>query len=209
MANMKIEDVVQLLHGSVICYKGVHSLVTRCRSMDQIEIINIRDKSIRTVKFALEDFLPVKGRLGFANVFGGVVYLKRRPIRRWNVGLTTQNLEVCYVGGAESPRGVDDMAIHIKTLSVSELADCIDGIYPTFRRALLTARRDEGTVAFDRQFAIGHDGSVYYRTSLVGSANKDAKDVEDITFDPGYEHLILLLKGNYEKDCGSFAPSRN
>lgn len=206
MADITTEDITQLFSGCTVMYKGIPVYVKEVESKNKIHIVYLQDNKKDCVPFSLADFKPVNARLGFVNVGKCVAYMSRRPIRRFHVGLHGNNVMFHQVPSVYGGFGVLLDKVH--RLNVVEIYNCIVGKYPTFKQCCARVKKEPAIMAFDKQFAIDTDGVVFYRNKAVGYFNlKEHKEIEDIQFNKGCEHLILLLKGNYEKGCGDFSPA--
>ena len=201
------EDITQLFSGCTIMYKKEPVYVREVESRNKIHIQYLKDSKKITVPFSFDDFKPVSSRLGFINISNGVIYLTRRPIRRFQVGLCNTNVSMHW---PLSNIGVHNHVLvdKLHRLNTVEVFNCIEGKYPTFKQCCARVKKAPAIMAFDKQFAIDSNGDVFYRSKRVGKFNLEQhKEIEDIVFNKGAEHLILLLKGNHEKGCGDFKPA--
>lgn len=198
MAKASREDLIQMFVDSVCIHKNkpyyIHSInpkhVALCTSlMDQTRVSLPIDE---------ESFTAPTQRLGYVNIHGGFIYTSRKPIRRYKVGISSENFQY-KAGDVGFAHGMAHAKDVLKTLSSKELGNCILGKYPKFREAIESIVVGDGGVAFDRQFAVDAAFQILYKNSVVGSVKKNAKTVKDITFFGGCEHLSTLLDGNYEK----------
>lgn len=145
---------------------------------------------------------PIPGRIGMVNTRKGVAFVQRRPVRRFNMGLSTDNTRITTVIGED-----DGPRAEIRQLNVKNLFPAIMGNYPTFEECVATLLKNtdiEGR-AFDRQFAVRKDGFIFYRNSWVGRVDSDKflageATIEDIYFEAQHKHLSVLLGKKYETD---------
>jgi hypothetical protein len=140
-------------------------------------------------------------RLGYVNVSNSIVYVSRKPIRRYKAGLSKENMDLKYCDHAAYPKNTMYITAYLQGMTAIELADCIMGKYPTFEECIQKVTK-EGVraIAFDRQFAMNDNGVILYKNSVVGQIIfRSAKTINDIVFDAEHTHLVTLLGNNYEK----------
>lgn len=203
MADLSLQDISQFYNKSVCLYEGAPVYVSAVGER-LVSIISLRDGGARSVKFNFEKFKGIHGRLGMVNCYDGAVFTCRIPIRRFSMGLTRENFKVYTLDSDYYPGGREETVNRVYQRNITELGDCISGVYPTFQEAVERSKEMNGSCAFDRQFAITAGRSVYYRKHCVGSLKKGAADLDRIEFSPRWAYLKLLLKGEYEKGCGDF-----
>lgn len=146
---------------------------------------------------------PIR-RIGMVNVSKSVMYVTRRPVRRYKAGLNSHNTNFEYIPGIEYPRGDAGTRGILRTFRAVEMADAMFGKYPSLVEAIRQIQEDDfAAVAFDHQFALSNDGDVYYKTAKVGTYPKDAKTVYDLVFKDQYRYLISLLDNNHEKSISA------
>lgn len=199
MDDLSVRDIQQLFHGCLISYKGTPSFVHRVMENRNIVVEQLGADKVETVKFALDDFKSLNARLGFVNTAVGCAYVKRRPVRRYQVGISTENMAVDYMG-TEYDAAIKN---EIATLKSGAITHTINGDYPELAEAYETSVSLHSSFAFDRQFCVRYDGAVFYRgRKLVGFLEIDPDqplDISCIRFDDEYTHLITLLDGSYGK----------
>lgn len=118
---------------------------------------NLMEKIVR-INLELINCKPVP--LGYVNTAGKATYLMRIPMRKdWKQGLRAANC-------ASSAEPIFEMCN-------KALANCIKGVYPTFKSTLTEITkspkigRSYKIIAFHRHWALSGDGSVLYRNNLV------------------------------------------
>ncbi len=153
-------------------------------------------KDLKTNKQRYEDFDPDKlksplNRLGMVNRNGVAYYLVRSTARIWQMGINQNNVHPKALKGINYGRAGLNMG-SLSDVAISEVADTLAGIYPTFEEAIQSVKTFGGIVAFDRQFAICEDRLIYYKEQKVGRAGRSTK-VEDISFDDGFKHLACVI----------------
>lgn len=199
MDDLSVRDITQLYLNCLVMYKNSPVFVHRVMDNREVVIAKLEDGSVHTVKFKLDDFKSLNSRLGFVNTGVGCAYLKRRPVRRYQVGISNENMSVDVMYTEY------DAAIKIEVggLKTSAIMHTIQGDFPSLQDAWEAALSLNSCFAFDRQFAVRYDGRIYYRGRLhVGYLSIHAEEeltVKSIRFAPEYEHLITLLDGSYGK----------
>ena len=118
------------------------------------------------------DMSPVP--LGMTATVGQAEYMSRMPVRKWKLGLSSQNLKIAKVDSeAECCYSRTDI-IHSQVM-----LDTVIGNYITFEDAINRAKAFNGdkhtSVAFSRRFAIGNKYKLFYKSFgvPVGIASKE------------------------------------
>lgn len=202
---LNLADARQLYANSLLMYKGKPSFVLNINADFNARIRDLASGREHTVAFNTNDFKAVGNRLGFVNINCSAVFIFRKPVRLYSVGITQNNLGTsysrdCFMGGnANTVVGL------ISTLQVNSLVDTIEGIYPEFGEAYQLAKDFEGSYAFDRQFSVDCRSNIFYKNNWVGVAT--GKTIDKIVFNNGYEYLNLILGNIDEKDPRQFRPN--
>lgn len=196
-ARTTYADIGTFFLGTLFMYKGRPSY---CLEQDgwNLVIMDMATRKRSAVPFNLADCTSVISRIGMVNVARGVAFIARRPVRRWAMGLSATNCTIKNVIGAgDAPR------VAVRTMQVKEIADAIEGKYPSLQQCKKAFEKTEllEGMAFDRQFAVDRTGNVFYRTSRAGKVDlsQDRVENEDIVF-KDQPYLQLLLGGKYETD---------
>lgn len=200
MDEISYEDIHQQYYNNIVLYKGKPVYVVLVDADKNVTILDLLTQKKDIVPFSFETFKPPAIRLGMINCAQTVVYTSRQPFRKMQVGINSGNM---IVSKAMPEQDEDFQYIaqkNVRRLTDKAIAACLMGDYPSFDKALKTAREVAGGgVAFDRQFAVTHKGSIIYKQQIVGSIKKSGKTVEDIVFNEGYEYLAILIGDNCEK----------
>ena len=94
------------------------------------------------------------------------------------------------------------------TLTDKSIADAMLNIYPTIAEAIKRVLSTDSLCAFDKQFAVCWDGSIFYKNKKAGKlSTMKAPTIKDIAWESRYRYLTLLLEGNYEKSIRDFGPT--
>ena len=199
------QDLQQLFLGTVVLYKDKPVLVKQISADKTIKVYTLATQKVEILekKDLKEISAPIR-RLGFLNLPDGAVYMKRLPVRKWQVGISQNNVSVgvlpsgCYTANnavlrAEAHR-FDSVAHH----------NMIHGIYPSLKEAIDYLKKTTVVIAFDKQFAIDSEGSIYFRTEEVGKLPAKRVGIDSIQWRDGKSHLRILLGGAYEKTLSDY-----
>lgn len=193
-------DIIQQYHGNIVLYKGSVVYVSSVSEEKPHKAIVYRliDGKRLTAQFNTDDFTPPNLRIGNVNAAGGVVYVSRKPVRRMNVGLNKNNIQISQlpIYYPEGWRAASD-AIH--SMKSADLARTMLGQYPGFDECLDYVKSFKGAMAFDRQFCIDNLRQIYYKDKYVGDLPKNCTKLERIVFHKAHEGLELLIGDNCAK----------
>lgn len=198
-------DLVTYFKNTVCMIDGVPSYVVRISDDNKFYYKNLITNEAGYIDFDPKRVRSPDARLGMVNMAGVAYYLQRRPVRRYQMGLTKENTVVGAIEGVDYRNaGLGNEAL--ARIDCSEVADALVGNYPSFAEALERVKTFGGVVAFDRQFAIDEARYIYYRKNRVGRVPRMVTSPEHITFDEGYEYLSCVVNGiSYEKIARSIA----
>lgn len=203
MADLSYDDVVNIFQGCLLVRKG--SLVKFEEAFvyeDRIKVrlFNLNTRKMISVLFRLEDYKAPESRIGYVNEAGNAVFIRRQPRRLYKAGLHNTNVDTIVPPRPDSGEMVRHSAMSVMKFTSKSILDAYHNKYPTLADALVEAKANESAIAFDKQFAVSHFGSVFYKSERVGIVEGGA-----IKFNDGKEYLSTLLDGNYEKDSRNFA----
>lgn len=199
--KISVDDLRTMYQQSYVIYKNKPVFIKEVENTFTFHVFDLVSQRNVALKIAeYEDLKAPTRHLGCVNVEGDVIYLSRRPVRRYRVGVSRESLvykslEGCMIGNNDAVR-------RVVTFTAPELVDTAFARYPTIKEAF--DRVNSGvarSVAFDRQFSLDNRGCVFYKTMEVGKVKRDVETVYDIKFNKGFEHLIILLDMNYEKSA--------
>lgn len=191
MDEISIQDLERMYYHTTAMYKGVPIYIEEIPSRHDMVGVNLSSGKRLDFKFKHGDLLPPDGHVGFVNYRGHAVYVKRCPRRIYHVGLATGNITAVVVPAAIGVRVSESTILRTKSI-----ADSMIGIYPTLEEAL--EQLEQGAVravAFNKQFAIAKDKSIYYKTSHVGVYKNNR-----IVFQQGKEFLNNLFRSEDVKN---------
>lgn len=192
MAELALNDIIQLYHDSICMYKGHPVRVVVIDPDANVTLIYLRQDKKAKVKFERELFGPPLGRIGFVNEGIHAFYVTRQPIRRYQIGLNRGNIGIKGIPGRD-PRAYKRDYDVCARMSTKAWGKALDNDYPTLVAALRIATEHQGSVAFDKQFAVDADRCIYYKDKVVGSIPPRMSTVKRIVFNAGYEYLDTLL----------------
>lgn len=205
MVELSVADIEQLYYKSLILYKGKPAKVLSINRDKTVMLTILASQRKVVVPFIQDDFKPVLGRIGFVNHGGFAFYVQRMPVRRYNIGLTQQNTVVRGISRhhPEAFRAYDAVA----ALNTKSICQALDNDYPTLQSAIKAAKEREGSVAFDKQFAVDHMRNIYFKATKVGAIPLRYSARNRIRFEPEYEFLEILVEPHYEKTVRTFEPA--
>lgn len=208
MAELALNDAIQLYHDTICMYKGQPVRVVSIDVDFNVLLIYLRQDKRTKVKFEHELFGPPLGRIGFVNEGVHAFYITRQPIRRYQVGISRGNIQARGVPGnsLQAFRRDQDAC---RRMSSKAWGKALDNDYPTLVAAMRIASEHNGSVAFNKQFAVDFNRFIYYRDKRVGYIPPRMSTVKRITFDKGYEYLDTLLTQSNDKTTRTIAEQTN
>lgn len=209
MPKIKIStaDLQSMFQGTLVIHKNKPILIKDIETSVKFRTFDlVTQRNTAIVIDEYEDLKAPNRHLGFVNVGGHVIYMSRKTVRRYKVGLSADNAVYDAPEAFEAFLGHPSTA-RLYSLDAPELADTVFGRYPHISEAFEMVRNKVATVvAFDRQFAVDNRGRIHYKKYCVGACRVTPKSVYDIEFKDGYKHLITLLDTNYEKSTPTTRP---
>jgi len=192
MAKVSVQDLRTFYQGCVVMIDGQPSLVTRINEDRKVQYKNLTTQLMGVILYDENRIKSPNARLGMVNINGVAVYLMRRTIRRYMMGLSQENTI------AQSLKHVDYRNVGLNpdmlgNVATAEVAATLLGKFPSFKEALAQVKTFGGVVAFDRQFAINEQRIIYYKNNPVGVLPVGDVDPECILFDDEYKYLSCLL----------------
>ena len=172
-----VDFAIGRLVQTIIAVDGIPSKVLNIDYDRNMKYTNLGEQEMKRISLdsPLIDLTPLK--VGYVNFKRGASYLVRKAARRWKQGLDTQGI---IVTGADYRVG--------DYTDSKPFLDCLKGEYPPLAEALFTAKLEEKTIAFDRRWAVGWTGTLYYRGKAVGNTH-DGLHLNDV-----YKYLKELLE---------------
>lgn len=201
---VSLADLQQYFMNSVILFKEKPTKVLAISDAKVFKLLDLESQKITQSADPFGHITPPNRRVGMVNYRGNVLYMRRIPMRRYQMGLNTANTNVTIVGDCMNDQA-GDARDTVRSLACRELADAMFNKYPTLKDALAHNKEFGGGMAFDKQFAVDARKRIYYRDKKVGSLPSSATTAAKIAWDAGYEYLSILLDGNHEKDLRTVA----
>ena len=197
MDNLSVADISQQYRNTLLEYNGRPVKATEVLSKDRVLIWDLSSQSYQEIPFSRATLLPLSSRLGMINIRDTAMYISRIPARRMYVGLAVETLNLSVIHRTASDRrNIED----ISSLTCPEIVKMLDGVYPSLQEALGFIRRYESkALAFDKQFAVDREGTVFYKNIAAGAVSRDATSASQIVFKNRYHYLSVLLENNHEK----------
>lgn len=193
MAELSFDDIVQQYSDCVILYKGKPHKVKEIDHPNKVKIFDLITQRSKWVDFSFKTFAPPVLRLGYVNLDEVAVFVYRIPVRNFYTGINNINCKVIANKGSFTKNNVNTVVEKVSRMDSPEFADMLLGHYPPLKEAIKRAQEFIGSVAFDKQFAVDHEGSVFYKGVRVGDVKGD-----EVVFSSGNEHLSLVLGNEYE-----------
>ena len=205
--NVSAADLHTFFNGTVVLYNNRPTKVQRVTDAKVFRLLDLESQKISTVPMAHRAITSPTRRLGMVNIDCCAVFIKRIPYRKWQIGINHNNTSIQRLPleyRDESEAAIDKL----RNMEHPSLADCMYDKYPDFSEAFNSAVEFNGTFAFDKQFAVCWDGSVFYKNKKAGKLSTiKAPTIKDIAWEFRYRYLTLLLEGNYEKSIRDFGPT--
>lgn len=201
--QLSYNDAVQLYQGALLLRKGkltkVREVLTGDRGELRVRIFDLKSQRASVVDFAQHEFKTPTKRIGYINMNRNACYVIRLPLRVYVVGLHSCNMDVRIPEEAHYNEDMYGWKDTIRQLENPAIISAYNNEYPSLMEAIDTAKANGSSCAFDKQFAVSSEGSVYYKHKKVGVI-LDMKP----KFNPEYQYLQTLLDGSHEKTSGTF-----
>ncbi len=188
MDDISVRDLKMMYKDSVILWKGAPALVKNVSEDYRFTLWDLGEQRLRYVKWIAENFAAPAIRIGYINLGTNCIYAHRIPIRRYKVGLASENT-VRIPQDHRLNAYEDEIASNtIAYLNSVNLFNALVNNYPNLEDAYAEAKEVNGVVAFDKQFAVSHNDSVYYKGKFVGRYIDGM-----VRFDGEHSHLTRAL----------------
>lgn len=204
--NISVADLNTLFYNTVVLYNNRPTKVLRISENKVFRLLDLEAQKISVVPMAHRAITSPTRRLGMVNIDCTVMFIKRIPYRKYQIGINAGNVAIKYLA-LEVPHPARDVETKLHSMEHASIADCMFGRYPDLETAYNSAVEFAGVFAFDRQFAVDYAGNIYYKLKCVGRIPGNKPVVKEIIWDPRFKYLILLLEGNYEKSIRDFGPT--
>lgn len=176
-------DQMTLWKNSTIEYEGRYYWVLNVMGSYHFHLWDLEEDRELLLNTEGVPLNSIRQRLGYVNHKGRTYYLERQAYRQFSAGLTRNNV---------SARGKD---LPPELLRSKGLSDTLKGIYPSEAEVYAVGKAG-GSIAFDRQFAVGKRGCIYYKENFVGTYDfkrYDRFNTALIQWHPGHEWLASLI----------------
>lgn len=203
MVEISAADVDQLYRRSIIMYKGRPARVLNVDQNKDMHVLSLITGKKGVVPFKQGDFKPSLGRIGFINNNGHAFYAVRHPSRRYSIGLTSSNVTVHALEHRNDKwRVAQDQVL---SMNVRGWGQALLNDYPKFRDAITIAKDNNGSCAFDKQFAVDANRNIYFKQKRVGVIPSRMSTTGRILFDAPFQFLEILVGNHYDKTVRTFA----
>lgn len=195
--DLNLHDIIQIYKDTLCLYNGVPVKVMEVNPDKRIRIFNLISQKVHWVLFDYNKFSAPRGRLGYVNIMGNALYVKRQPMRRFSNGLTRNNMIILANEGVGGENLQYAMEILKERTSPAFIAPMF-GEYPS-RAEALNFLKEEGvcSVAFDRQFSVSKSGReifLHYKSKIVAEMVDD-----NFVFSNKFSYLENLMESGYGK----------
>lgn len=206
MVKLSLEDVTTIYGSSLFIRKGRLVKVREVKMGDagvEVKFFDLRSRRCTTVPFVQEEFKTPMKRLGFINYNKCALYVVRAPLRMYKGGIAFNNVEIRYPSFPGISGGALREALQgMQELDSPALLAAYDNDYPSIQKAGELAKEWGGCCAFDKQFAVGATGILFYKDNAVGVVVNDKP-----VFTSDKEYLKTLLDNNHDKAIRTVGPS--
>lgn len=188
MRDIATRDLRTMYRNSLVLWKGKPISVLEISEDYKFSVYCLESQTTKTLSWIPENFTAPTIRIGYVNLGTNCIYCHRVPSRRYKIGLSSENVRMIRT---EHPlnEAEDDVASYIiHRMRSPQLYKALVGDYPTMTEAYDQAVECTGTVAFDKQFAVHHDGRIFFKGETVGAIREGY-----VQFNEGKEHLKRAL----------------
>lgn len=186
--DISVRDLRTMYQHSVVLWKGVPVYISEIDEAYKVKIFDLGVQKYKIVKWIPENFIPPSVRIGYVNMGTNCFYAHRIPARRYKIGLSSDNVIRLEQDHRMSPAEKEEAGNILSRFKSTSLYDALMNKYPSLEEAFQEAKDNNGYVAFDKQFAVGYDGQVFYKGRQVGNYMNGAVEFKD-----SFSHLIKAL----------------
>jgi hypothetical protein len=196
--EVAIADLRTFFQGCVCLYKNKPVLVKLISDRNIWMILDLLTQKTFSVEKPFKDIsLPLR-RLGMINYEGACVYAQREPFRIYQMGLNSQNTKIFKIEKMFYPTGAGNVTANLSMMDKVEVGLCLINKYPSLKEAVEHIENFNGSLAFDKQFAIGlvedaKDFALFYKKYYVGTMDRKQPSIDRVKWKGGCEHLVSLL----------------
>ena len=199
MDEVSVQDLTTYFKNTVAMVKGRPWHILQISRDKTLQGKDLLTGEVKAVAYDPRVVTGPTTRLGMVNINGVAYYLKRRPVRRYQVGISAENTRPYILDGVNYNNAAVDNRVLNNVHSI-EVANTLIGKFPSFQEALISVKQFGGVVAFDRQFAIDEERNIYFKTKRVGRLPRMVSNPDHIVFNKGYEYLsCIVTEVTYEK----------
>lgn len=194
MIKMSRGDIQQMYVGCILLASNKPVYVESVSVSGKIlNTFNLLKQKTEQIEFN-SDKLKAPPRIGFVNVDGVAVSLERRTVRRFKLGVYSENLKFSPIPDEEERFKVADIIKNLSRLKSREIALSLTNQYPTYVEAFQQVIDGASSVAFDKQFVIRSTGQLWYKNLKIGVGKRDGMIIP-----PQFQHYAKLMGAVNEK----------
>ena len=202
--RVSLEDLKTFFQGQLVSYNNRPVFVRLIASATAAKVVDLLTQKVIVVE-KLDDLQIPMRRIGMVNVMSSVVYVERAPVRKMQMGINNSNANIRQLD-VQYPEGKDATVRKVMGFDTVDVGNAYINVYPSLKECLKHNKEFGGAMAFDKQFAIDAENSIFYKRTHVGSLPRNCSTVERIEFVPQYKYLSILLGDAYEKDLATTRP---
>lgn len=189
LQEISLADQRQMFQGSLVRYDGEPVVIQNISHGGLVDCLFIGNNSEKALVLydKLFDFKPVN--TGYVNIQGYTFFVSRTTRRQFKQGLSRDNVNIKYNVAYGNERH-NSAFERLMSLSCKPLYNTIKNIYPKLEQAVESFEDNVVEAAFDRQFSVNSNGSLFYKAKEVGQVKLDTLKID---FYPDYEYLRNAL----------------
>lgn len=189
LQEISLADQRQMFQGSLVRYDGEPVVIQNISYGGLVDCLFIGNNSEKALVLydKLFDFKPVN--TGYVNMQGYTFFVSRTTRRQFKQGLSMDNVNIkCNLAyGNERHNSAFE---RLMSLRCKPLYNTIKNIYPKLEQAVESFEDNVVEAAFDRQFSVNANGTLFYKAKEVGQVRLDTLQID---FYPDYEYLRNAL----------------
>lgn len=196
--QLGVHDLRQLFNNSLLLYKGRPTKIRAISDDRGFKMFDLTTQKGHINKNPYADLQAPILRIGMVNIGGSVLYIQRKPMRQYTIGLCMENIKCDTLRVNYPELGAEGTLRKACLLEDTSISDAMLGKYPSFKECLEHTKEFGGAMAFDHQFAIDAERKIFYKTQTVGNLPAKCSTVERIELGKNFSYLKILLEREYE-----------
>ena len=173
-----VRDADFYLKGGIVKYKGEPVYIMRVMLEFVARIYRIRDQNVSEAPVRDLDLTPFPLGYFFDQPTQRSFYIERMPIRKWKVGLTSENMKF---RNSVYAFPIPDPSLRLHNM--------IQPTYRPLKESFAIAAIGQVEMPFSRRFSVDYQRAVRYKTDVVGHY-----DGQNVKLDRKFHWLKEVLK---------------